>query len=158
MEKARRMQKIWLAVVILTAVTGVLGIPGIVLSALSGMYFLMAISIALVAHALYGITFYALAMARASREARVLKAVSDYGALTISEYSEATGITEQAVAEAIVAAIKRGWLTGYKFDGYRLSHVIAPERRCPFCSTVYQGDTLECPSCGAPTDKIPADF
>ena len=154
MDKAKRTRSIWLTVLILTSLSGVGGLPGIVFTALGGHFFLMALCIALVAHALYGVTFYAIAFANAACDVRVVGVILDYGLDCPPEISQATGIEEKAASESLARCIRKGYLEGYSYDGWRIEPIIEEIRECSYCGTRLSPDTVICPSCGANASSV----
>lgn len=149
MKRARRKRDIWLAVVIVTAITGVAGLPGTVLGAVNHIYALMGASILLLIHGFFGITFYAIAYANAARDFRVMKAVSG-GVHTLTDLSMNTGLPINVVGESLTRCMKRGYLEGYLFDGNALTEIVPKESKCEYCGRMVSSNTFECPSCGAP--------
>ena len=152
MEKAARNRKIWFWVMLLTSVTGVAGIPGIVLFAVHGNFLMMALCLFFTVHAFFGVTFYALAMANAGQDVRILAAIETYGALTVADLSAATSIPVGSVSASVNRSLRRGYLFGYTFDGTRLFRILPAERKCPFCGSMISTAEAECPACGAPQE------
>lgn len=150
MKKAARNRRIWFFVMLFTSVTGVAAIPGIVLFALHGHYLLMAMCILFTVHAFFGVTFYALAMANAAEDVRILGAIESYGELSVSELSAATSIPVGSVSASVHRSLRRGYLVGYSFDGERLTRILPTERKCLFCGSMINRSLDECPACGAP--------
>jgi len=149
MEQAKRNRRIWFSVMLITAITGVASIPGIVLFAIYEQFFLMAVCIALTVHAFFGITFYALAMANAACDVRLLRAVSSYGLCTVADLASATGMSYSTAKESLARCIKRGYLEGYSFDGDTLQHIAPIERYCAYCGRTLSPNEAECPGCGS---------
>lgn len=149
MKQAKQTWRIWFWVMLLTAITGVASIPGIVLFAIYKQFFLMAVCITLTVHAFFGITFYALAMANAAHDVRLLRSVKNYGLTTISDIASATGMPYTTAKESLERCIKRGYLDGYSFDGNTLQNIAPVERRCIYCGRVLSSNDAECPGCGA---------
>ena len=155
MKQAKKNWRIWFWVTLLTAITGVASIPGIVLFAINEQFFLMAMCITLTVHAFFGITFYAIAMANSAKDVRLLRAINTYGLGTVTDLASATGMAYNTAKESIERCIKRGYLVGYFFDGNFLERIepIAPaepiERRCAYCGSTLLQNEVKCPSCGS---------
>lgn len=155
MKQAKKSWHIWFWVTLLTAITGVASIPGIVLFAINKQFFLMAVCITLAVHAFFGITFYAIAMANASKDVRLIRAINSYGLGSVSDLASATGMAYNSAKECIERCIKRGYLQGYFFDGNTLQRIepLVPaeptERRCAYCGSTLLEKEVKCPSCGA---------
>ena len=64
MEKLKKARLIWLSLGIFAAVSGLLSIPAIVLTALDASWLLMSLSVAAFAHGAYGVSFYFTAAAK----------------------------------------------------------------------------------------------
>lgn len=150
MEKAIKRRKIWLTVGILTAISGVLAIPGVVITALRGIYWLMAICICFLAHAFYGVSFYFVAFAGAGETVRCINA-ERAGLRSFQDISSFTGLTLSATKDRILKCIKNGYITGYLLTDEGLEEIKVPreERKCSYCGTVIAPDSDECSSCGA---------
>ena len=159
MKKAKHAWKIWLLVLLLTAITGVAGIPGIILSAVNGIYVLMALCIALVAHAFYGITFYALAMANAGHDARVAGAVEQYGLSDLGQIAAAASLPPETAKQCLERCLRKGYLAGYMLTESGIAPIVnqrppEPEqpRYCAYCGRKLSPGDRVCPGCGAPVD------
>ena len=151
MKRAKKARAVWLTVGILTSVLAVLSIPVIVLSALNRLYFLMAVAIALVAHGMYGVTFYFLAFARAGDRLRCLRAVDD-GLRSYASVGAAACIAPSATRDTLAVCLKRDYLRGFYLGAEGLMPVVSEaveprELVCAYCGSAYVGE--ECPSCGA---------
>lgn len=152
MERARKVRIIWLIVGIVASVLAALAIPAIVLSALNGEYLLMGVAIALVAHGMYGVTFYFLAFARAGDRLRCLSAVGD-GLRSYSSVGAVAQLAPSAARETLATCLKRGYLRGFYLGTDGLLPIVSEEddspkeRACEYCGRVFSSD--ECPSCGA---------
>ena len=155
--KSKKIRKIWLLVGIFTSVSAVVAIPVIVLSAVNKSYFLMAVAIALVAHGMYGVTFYFLAFARAGERLRVLRAVTEDGLRSYTSIGAAAGLTPTAARDALSTLLSRDYLRGFYLGSDGLLPIVseveeAPsEIACDYCGGVYLGE--ECPFCGAKSAK-----
>ena len=149
MKQAKQSWHIWFWVMLLTAITGAASIPGIVLFAIYKQFFLMALCIVLTMHAFFGITFYAIAMANAAHDVRLLRTISNYELTTIADLASATGMSYSTTKESLERCIKRGYLEGYSFDGDTLQHIAPVERHCIYCGRVLLANEAECPGCGA---------
>ncbi len=159
MKKAKKAWKIWLLVLLLTAVTGVGGIPGIIFSAVHEQYILMALCIALVAHAFYGTTFYALALANAGHDARVAGAVEQYGLCELPQIAAAASLQEGVAKQSLVRCLRKGYLTGYMLTDTGIAPIVdqrppepEPPRFCTYCGRKLSPGDKVCPGCGAPVD------
>ena len=104
--------KLWLAVCIITVISGALGLVGTVLLSLKAMYFPMGVCIALVAHGSFAISFYIGAYKDACLADRMLTAVKS-GVTSIAGVAEELGVSECAVAELAMRESARGRLCGY---------------------------------------------
>ena len=149
MQQAKQNWHIWFWVMLLTAITGVASIPGIVLFAVYKQFFLMALCIVLTVHAFFGITFYAIAMANAAHDVRLLRMINSYELTTIADLASATGMPYNTTRESLERCIKRGYLEGYSFDGDTLQRIAPVERHCTYCGRALLANEAECPGCGA---------
>ncbi len=164
MNKAKKSKNVWLLVGILTAVFGVLGIPGLILSATHGLWLPMALCIALVVHAFYGTAMYFMAYANAGIRYRVCTAVETYGMRRAADIAAFARIPEENVEGVLDACLKREYLTSYIFRDGVVEDIGAPppkQRKCAYCGTLFSADLGFCPACGAPRDTAeevaPAD-
>lgn len=159
MKKAKKTWKIWFWVLLATAITGVGGIPGIIFSAIHDQYFLMALCIALVAHAFYGISFYALAMANAGHDVRVIGAVEQYGLCELQQIAAAASLPVETAKQSLQRCVRKGYLPGYQLTDTGIARIVdqrppEPEapRYCTYCGRKLSTGDAVCPFCGAPTE------
>ena len=149
MEKAKQSKSIWLAVVILTAITMVGALPGIIISAVNDMMWLMAICIVVFIHGFFGITFYALALGGASRDVRTVDAVVNCHLTTVNDIAMYIHAPLDATAESIKRSMKKGYIRGHIFDGNELMLIEPPkDNLCEYCGRVLPSTAIECPYCG----------
>lgn len=153
MKKALRTKRIWLSVGILTALSTVLGIPLLVITALKAMYLAMAFLIAIVAHGFYGVTFYFLAFASAAANVRCVSAVES-GVLSYSDLAPIVGVKEELLPTRLAKCITKGYIKGYIVGGAGLEPIPTPKPspcdvQCEFCGGIIKAGGAECPSCGA---------
>ena len=152
MERAERTRVIWLLVGIFTSVSAVIAIPVIVLSAISKNYFLMAVAIALVAHGMYGVTFYFLAFARAGERLRCLRAVLEEGLRSYAAIGASAQLEPRAARDALAVCLKREYIRGFYLGDEGLLPIVSEVEEelpltCEYCGSSFRG--TECPSCGA---------
>lgn len=155
MNKAQKAKRNWLIVLILTAVLGVAGIPGTVITASAGIYPLMAVCIALIVHAFYGTVFYAFAFIAASNTVKVLKVWESAGITDIDEMSAAVMLRKNDTRAAMKRCIERGYIAGYTltekgFEPINDHRDKNAERFCRYCGRKLSDGQEVCPSCGAP--------
>ena len=149
MDKAKRIKKIWLAVVIVTAVTAVAGLPALIVFAINDMMALMAVALVLFLHGFFGITFYALALSGASHDVRVVDAIDGQGLTNINDIAMCSALPIGSTADSIRRCMKRGYIVGYIFDGNDLIPIEKKEYFCEYCGKTVAADTEICSSCGA---------
>ena len=110
MKKAKIMSRIWLALAIFAGLSVLLGTPALAALALAGKYIPMVFMMPVVGHGFLGLGFYI----RAFYRSRLYGKLSDYielcGARDPEVLSESVGLIPSAVAEAIAAAEKKGYL------------------------------------------------
>ncbi len=151
MDKAIREMKIWLTVGIATSVLAVASIPLLVLTALKGYYFAMAVFIALVAHGFYGVTFYFLAYANSRVRIRCIEAFED-GQRRIASVARYAMIREDAARDALTVCIKKSYITGFVLSDSELvpiSREDAAFTTCEYCGNLIAVGEKSCSSCGA---------
>ena len=149
MKKAKQSKSIWLAVVILTAITTVGALPGLILSAINDITWLMAVCLVVFIHGFFGITFYALALGGASRDVRVVDAVVNCHLTTVNDISMYVHTAYGTTAESIRRSMKKGYIKGYIFDGEELKPIEPPkESRCEYCGRALPPTSTYCPYCG----------
>ena len=153
MQRAKKEKTIWLVVGILTSVFGAAAIPCIILSALAGEYFWMAVAIAFTAHGFYGVTFYFLAFARAGDRLRCVKAFEE-GLRSYDKISAYTLLTEEATKNLLAECLKKEFIVGYFLAKDGLVEIVSEAEECEgvicsYCGTLVKADECECPSCGA---------
>lgn len=149
MEKAKQSKSIWLGVVILTAITMSAALPGLIVCAVYGITWLMAICIVLLVHGFFGTTFYALALVGASRDIRVVDAVLNCHLTTTTDISMYIHAPIDTTIEAIRRSLKKGYIKGYIFDGNDLKPIEPPKDNCcAYCGRALSPTAIECPYCG----------
>lgn len=160
MIKAKKAWRCWFWVLLLTAVTGVAGIPGIVFSAIHRQHFLMALCIVLVVHAFYGIAFYAMAMANAGHAVRIAHVVEQYGVCTLEELASAASLPLRAAKDSVQRCVQKGYLEGYRLTDCGIERIAdrrpeppEPDRFCTWCGRRLQKGETVCPGCGAPAEE-----
>lgn len=139
MEKLKKQKTIWFLVSLLTSVFAVVAIPATVLSAINGMFLIMAFSIALLVHGFYGCIFYWLAFSKRCSLIRLLTLITKENMLSVSLLSVQTGKREVDIINSIRECIIKGYLSGYYFDEVKRS----------LCKIVPVTEAVECMSCGA---------
>lgn len=154
MKKAKQSKNIWLAVVIITTVTAVAALPGLIISAVNDITWLMAVCLVVFIHGFFGITFYALALVGARRDARVVDAVVNCNLLTLNDISMYVHSDLNSTAESIRRSMKKGYIKGYIFDGNELLPIEPPKDNCcEYCGRTLPPTAIECPYCGGTTAK-----
>lgn len=145
MDKALKMKKIWFAVAIISSVLAVCGIVMIPVFASKKIWILMVLGIVFVVHGFYGLAFYWMAFASASRTVRLLRAVLDENIYDLPTLSNHLSIDEKETDKIIRKCISSSYLTGYIYeDGILKKREIKKETR---------KIKAECPACGAPVEK-----
>jgi len=159
MKRAKREKTARLVIAILVAVSGVLAIPGIVLFAIFGRWVLMALCCALTVHTFYGVTFYFLAFAAASRRYRVISAVELHGLRSVGSISEFCVRPPEAVVPDLLKCLERGYISGLVLRGDTLvpieSEAEGEEKKikCVYCGLTVDAEDGFCPNCAAPLEN-----
>lgn len=149
MKKAKQTKLVWLLVVIFTAVTAVAGLPCIIIGAIKDIMPLMAVSIVVFIHGFFGIIFYALALAGASHDVRVVDAVENNNLTTLNDIAMYAHLPLDSTSQSIRRSMKRGYIKGYIFDGEALVAIEKPkDSRCEYCGRALPPTAIECPYCG----------
>lgn len=149
-------------VAMIASVLGAAAVPGIVLSAVHGVWWLMAICIALVANVFYGGAFYWMAYATAARMTRCVRAITVEGLNRMSDLASYLCCDVKTVSETVRKCMQRGYLNGYLLTQDGVSKIVRePEKprgcRCPYCLGVYDSYTPFCPRCNGPTEPLTDD-
>ena len=158
MQRAKKEKTIWLVVGILTSVFGISAIPCIILSALAGEYFWMAVAIAFTAHGFYGVTFYFLAFARAGERLRCVKAF-DEGLRSYDKIGDYLLLNEQSTRKILAECLKKEFITGYYLGDEGLVEIESEAEKgeeiiCSNCGSRLKVDERECPCCGARPEAL----
>ncbi|MBR2025210.1 MAG: hypothetical protein IKA02_05330 [Clostridia bacterium] len=139
MEKLKKQKTIWFWVALLTSILAVVSILVVVLSAINGMFLIMAFSIVLLVHGFYGCIFYWLAFAKRRSLMRLLTLITKENMLSVSLLSVQMGKREIDIINSIKECIVKGYISGYYFDEVKRS----------LCEIVPVTKAVECTSCGA---------
>ena len=119
MQKVRRVRIFWLVLAVCTAVSGVASVAGIFFFVNRSLWVPLGVCVALVLHALYGVTCYFLAFARASDDLALCRAVEE-GIVDLPALSARIRVTLVALPAVVNRCIGRGYLPGGQLRGDRL--------------------------------------
>lgn len=119
MRKVRKIRIFWLVLAVCTAVSGVAAVAGIFFFANRSLWVPLGVCAALTLHALYGVTCYFLAFARASDDLALCRAVEE-GITDLPTLSVRIRVTPAALPAVVARCIGRGYLPGGELRGDRL--------------------------------------
>lgn len=133
----------WIACVL--SVLFVVGIPLIIVSAVKGITVALIFGIAFVVIGFYGMPFAWMSFGNLRSLRRVVDAVTEENLTTNAEVASQLQISEKVAKESISKAINKKYITGYLYDGAKLT---PNEKQAPKKKIVL--DTHTCSRCGAP--------
>ena len=110
MKKARKMSRIWLALAVFAGLSVLLGTLALAALALSGKYIPMFFMMPVVGHGYLGLGFYIRAFYRSNLYGKLSGLIELCGTRDPEVLSGSVGLIPSAVAEAIAAAEKKGYL------------------------------------------------
>ncbi len=149
-----------LVLAIILSVFFVLGIPIIIVSAISGSVLPLVLGILFTVFGFYGMPFAWISFGNLKNLRRVVDAVMEEHLTTNKEVAQQLQISEKVAKESITKAINKRYITGFIYDGEALKpnensapkkKVVLATNNCLRCGAPIEigENNMRCPYCGA---------